>query len=148
MVGEFLLAFFMFRYLRRSLKDSDLLHRWDKIFLGGMIASIALIVAETVVQPLQPFTPWVAYLFLLYIVYLIYRVEEFKQGRPYLIAIFPFIAASMLSRIVETINPDFYKTCGTLFGGGQCIFFYMDDRHGHPYQQAKESTGKGKGKNT
>ena len=104
-----MLAFFMFRYLRRSLKDSDLLDQWDKLLLGGMIASIALIVVETVVKPLQPFTPWVAYLFLLYIVYLIYRVEEFKQGRRYLIAIFPFVAASMLNRIVETIDADFYK---------------------------------------
>ena len=109
MVGEFLLAFFMFRYLRRSLKDSDELLRWDKIFLGGMVASIALIVAESTMHELRPFTPLVAYSFLLFIVYLIYRREEFKQGRSYLIAIFPFIAASLVSRIVETISFDFYR---------------------------------------
>ena len=83
--------------------------------MGGMVASIALIVAETVVHQLRPFTPWVAYLFLLYIVYLIYRVEEFEQGRPYLIAIFPYIAASLLSRIVETISPDFYRSWENYF---------------------------------
>ena len=115
MVGEFLLAFFMFRYLRRSLKDSDLLPRWDKILLGGMVASIALIVAESTMRQLRPFTPWVAYSFLLFIVYLIYRKEEFKQGRSYLIAIFPFIAASLVSRIVETISSDFYRKLDTYF---------------------------------
>ncbi len=115
MAGEFLLAFFMFRYLRRSLKDSDLLPRWDKIFLGGMVASIALLIAESTMRELRPFTPWAAYSFLLFIVYLIYRREEFKQGRSYLIAIFPFIAASLLSRIVETISFDFYRRLDTYF---------------------------------
>src|SRR5436190_2304086 len=115
MVGEFLLAFFMFRYLRRSLKTSDLLPRWDKILLGGMVASLALIVAETVVHPFRPFTPWVAYLFLFYIVYLIYRKEEFKQARSFLIAIFPYIVASLLGRIVETINEDFYRSWNNYF---------------------------------
>jgi two-component system, NtrC family, sensor kinase len=115
MAGEFLLAFFMFRYLRRSLKDSDLLPQWDKILLGGMVASIALIVAEATARQLRPFTPWVAYSFLLYIIYLINRKEEFKQGRSYLIAIFPFIAASLLSRIVETVNPRFYRDLETYF---------------------------------
>jgi len=91
------------------LKGSDLLPKWDKIFLAGMIASIALIVAESVVKELRPFTPVVGYLFLLYIVYLIYLKEEFKQARSYLVAIFPFIAASLVARIVETIDESFYR---------------------------------------
>lgn len=115
MAGEFLLAFFMFRYLRRSLKDSDLFDQWDKLLLGGMVASIALIVAEATAHQLRPFTPWVAYSFLLYIIYLINKKEEFKQGRSYLIAIFPFIAASLVSRIVETIDGGFYRDLETYF---------------------------------
>ncbi|MEP7374768.1 MAG: ATP-binding protein [Chitinophagaceae bacterium] len=108
MAGEFLLAFFMFRYLRRSLKNSDLLPAWNKILVGGMVASIAMIVAETVIHRLRPFTPWVAYLFLLYIIYLIYRKEEFRKAQSMVIAVLPFIIVSALSEVVKLIDFKFY----------------------------------------
>jgi two-component system, NtrC family, sensor kinase len=115
MAGEFLLAFFMFRHLRRSLRNSDLRPRWDKILLGGMIASIAMIVAEASLREVKPFAPWVAYSFLLYIVYLINRKEDFKKLRSVLVAVLPFIIVSFLSKVVQLINPGFYRSWENYF---------------------------------
>ena len=114
-MGEYILAFFMFRYLRRSLRSSPLLPKWNKILLGGMIASAVLIVAEIVLDDISQFTTWLAYPFLLYLVYLIYSKEEFSKGKSLLTAVLPFVIVSFLSRIVKLINPGFYQSGETFF---------------------------------
>jgi len=114
-MGEFILAFFMFRYLRRSLRTSAMLPRWDKILLGGMIASIVLIVAEIASDDINQFTSWLAYLFLLYIGYLIYMKEEFSRGKSVLAAVLPFIIVSFLTKIVQLWNADIYNSWENYF---------------------------------
>jgi len=114
-MGEFILAFFMFRYLRRSLRTSPMLPRWDKILLGGMIVSIVLIVAEIASDDINQFTSWLAYLFLLYIGYLIYMKEEFSRGKSVLAAVLPFIIVSFLTKIVQLWNADIYNSWENYF---------------------------------
>ena len=114
-MGEFILAFFMFRYLRRSLRDSAMLPRWDKILLGGMIASIVLIVAEIASDDINQFSSWLAYLFLLFIAYLIYWKEEFSQRKSVFTAVLPFIIVSFLTKVVQLANADFYQAWETYF---------------------------------
>ena len=108
-MGEYILAFFMFRYLRRSLRDSEMLPKWDKILQAGMIASAVLIVPEIAWDSINQVTTWLAYPFLIYTVYLIYRKEEFSQGKSILAAVLPFIIVSFLIKIVQLINPGFYQ---------------------------------------
>ena len=104
-----MLAFFMFRYLRKSLQTEDQRNQWSKLLLGGMIASIVLIVAGETIRPIKPLVPWIAYLFLSFIGYLIYRKEEFRQARSLMVAVLPFISISFLGQAVEFINFDFYR---------------------------------------
>ncbi len=114
-MGEYILAFFMFRYLRRSLRTSDMLPRWDKILLGGMIASVVLIVTEIASDDINQFTSWLAYLLLLYIGYLIYMKEEFSQGKSVLAAVLPFIIVSFLTKMVQLANAGFYQSWENYF---------------------------------
>ncbi|MFT4786543.1 MAG: two-component system NtrC family sensor kinase, partial [Cyclobacteriaceae bacterium] len=118
MTVEFLLTFFMFRHLRRSLRTSDYLPQWKAILQGGMIASIVLILAEKGIDTIGIFTPWIAYIFLFFIVYLIYRQKEFSHLKSVLVAISPFIAISFLRKTTQIIDVDFYGSWETYFNAG------------------------------
>jgi two-component system NtrC family sensor kinase len=118
MTVEFILVFFMFRYLRRSLRNSDFRPQWNKILIGGMIASIVLILAESAFDQIKIITPWIAYLLLSFIVYLMYKREEFSRGKSLIVAILPFILISFLRKIVELAYADFYTSWETYFKAG------------------------------
>ncbi len=115
MVVEFLLAFFMFHYLRRSLKTTDLLPRWNKILRGGMIASVVLIIVGASVTSIKAFVPWLAFSLLLFIGYLIYYKEEFKHAKSVLIAVLPLLIASFLGEVVQLISAGFYQSWENYF---------------------------------
>ena len=118
MIVQFLLAFFMFRYMRRSLRNSDFRPQWNKILIGGMVASIVLILAEAGFDQIKIITPWIAYLFLSFIVFLLYKREEFSRGKSIIVPILPFIIISFLRKIVELAQPDFYTSWEIYFNAG------------------------------
>ena len=108
-MGEYLIAFLMFRYLRRSLRETEMLPRWDKILKGGMIASLFLLGIEITFDGIAQFTTWLGYLLLLYIVYLIYWKPEFNDKKSVFTAVLPFIIVSFLAKITRLVNPGFYE---------------------------------------
>ena len=114
-MGEYLLAFFMFRYLRRSLRDSEVLPRWDKILQAGMIISLVLLVVELVSEEINQYTTWLSYLLLGYLAYLIYWKTEFKQKKSVFTAVLPFLLVSLLTKITILINVGFHQTWEDIF---------------------------------
>ncbi|MEQ9423546.1 MAG: ATP-binding protein [Cyclobacteriaceae bacterium] len=118
MIGDFILTFFAFRFLRKSIKDSPLLPKWNPILLGGMVASVALVLAGAASDTIELIASWIAYLFMLLIVYLIYYRDEFRSAKPFLVAVIPFMAVSFLKTIVELVNEEFYNAWESYFAAG------------------------------
>jgi signal transduction histidine kinase len=114
-MGEYILAFFMFRYLHRTLRDTGLLPSWDRILKGGMIASLVLLAVEIASDEINQFTTWLSYLLLIYIAYLIYWKEEFRERRSVFIAVLPFIIVSFLTKITQLVDNDFYQSWEDIF---------------------------------
>jgi signal transduction histidine kinase len=126
-MGEYILAFFMLRYLRSSLRDSAMLPRWDKIFQGGMIASVVLLVVGVASGEINQFTSWFAYIILLYLAYLIYTIEEFSERKSVFAAVLPYVLVSFLTKIVQLVNTNFYQSWESYFkvAGGFSIIYMI-----------------------
>ena len=125
-MGEYLLAFFMFRYLRRSLRDTEILPRWNKILQGGMISSLVLLGVEIIFDGISQFTTWLSYPLLLYIAYLIYGKAEFKEKRSVFAALLPFLLVSLITKITRLVNAEFYQTWEDIFDvAGIFAFIWM-----------------------
>ncbi|GJM27588.1 MAG: hypothetical protein DHS20C17_02230 [Cyclobacteriaceae bacterium] len=114
-MGEFILAFFMFRYLHRSLRSSDSLPRWDQILKAGMIASLVLLAVEIISDEINQVTTWLSYPLLLFIAYLIYWNPEFRERRSVFVAVLPFIIVSFLTKVTILANNEFYQEWEDVF---------------------------------
>ena len=114
-MGEYILAFFMYRDLRRSLRDTEFLPKWDKILLIGMIASIVLLAIEAVFKGIAEVTAWFSYPLLFYAAYLIYREPEFKEKKSIFTAVLPFLLVSFLTRFTRLISDEFYQEWDGIF---------------------------------
>ena len=109
-MGEYILAFFMYRHLRRSLHDSELLTKWDRILKGGMIASVVLLVVEIASDEINQFTTWLAYPLLFFIAYLIYWKAEFRERKSVILAVTPFVVISLIRKTVHLWDPDIHQS--------------------------------------
>jgi signal transduction histidine kinase len=114
-MGEYLLAFFMFRYLRRSLRDTEILPKWDKVLQAGMVISLVLLVLEVVADNINQYTTWLSYPLLLYLAYLIYWKAEFNEKKSVFTAVLPFILVSLFTKITRLVNAEFHQTWEDVF---------------------------------
>jgi two-component system, NtrC family, sensor kinase len=110
MIFELVIAFFIVRYLRKSLQTQEKLPKWDSVLVAIRAAAIALLVLGTVVGFLKPVVPWLSHALLLYLVYILYSEKEFSPARPILLAIAPFILLSLFSDITRLTNDDQFRS--------------------------------------
>lgn len=106
---DFLLIFFVARYLRNSLKMKDQQPVWDFRFRWIMYSSIALFLAEILFSRFHPVTIWVSALTLIGFVYMLYKQDIFKPARSVLIAIAPYAIITIFTLLVKAITPALYK---------------------------------------
>ncbi len=115
MIGEFITTFFIFRHLRKMLRDAKQLPDWDRPLLGGMIASIAIVLAGAGIESIRPVALWIPYFFMGFILYAIYKREELTQAKSLMAAVIPFMAVSLVSNLVERITAEFYASWESYF---------------------------------
>ncbi len=115
MIGEFITTFFIFRHLRKMLRGAKQLPDWDRPLLGGMIASIAIVLAGAGIESIRPVALWIPYFFMGFILYAIYTREELTQAKSLMTAVVPFMAVSLVSNLVETITTEFYNSWQSYF---------------------------------
>lgn len=101
MIFELILAIIIVRYLRQSMQTEVTLPKWDIVLTYIMYAAIMLLVAYIFFKTGRPVTKWVSHLLLLYLIYVLYIEKEFRQARPVLLAIAPFIILSLFSDIAK-----------------------------------------------
>jgi len=106
---NFLLIFFIARYLRGSLKMREQSPLWDYRLKWMMYLSIVLFVIEVVFHRLQPITNWVAGLALAGFIYMLYSQNIFKAARSIVIAVAPYTIISLFVLAIKDIAPATYK---------------------------------------
>lgn len=119
-IGSFLVAFFLIGYLRNALQTSTQLPKWDKILVTTRYAIIALLVIE-VVFSLESVTTWIWHALLLVMAGTIFWQSEFRAVRTLLYAVVPYILVSLLSDLIEVIDPEQYESWDSYIGSA--IFF-------------------------
>ena len=114
MAFEPILAFFLVRYLRRSLKAISPDEWWNQI-LTYTLYGIVVLAAVQFVFHLTPVVMWVWHALLLALVFIIYKNPVFDFAKKVMYAVLPLILLGIVSDLVKTINPDFYQQVETYF---------------------------------
>ena len=116
MIFELILAIIIVRYLRQSMQTEVSLPKWDTVLTYIMYAAIMLLVAYIFFQAGRPVTKWFSHLLLLYLIYILYSEKEFRQARPVLLAIAPFIILSLFSDIAQLTDKHQFGAWKNLLG--------------------------------
>ena len=76
---EFILLAFLFNYLRKQVREKDLLPGWQKIFLVGFVVTLVMLILDITNRDLQHITVWFGHALIWIMVSLIVTVPEFKS---------------------------------------------------------------------
>lgn len=106
---DFLLIFFIARYLRISLKTQEINTPWDERLKWIMYLSIAFLVAGFFLIKSDAASDTVSGLLLAGFTYVLYSQKIFKSARQILIAIAPYVIISLFTLLVRFIVPATYK---------------------------------------
>jgi len=121
-----ILALIILRYLRKSLKTSGLLAKWDRLFMIGTGLFVALIVVSTTVKSSQEIVSWISHALLLGLIYLVYSRKELQAARQVVFAVLPLIAIYLIEDIVILINEKFHDKWENYFDiAGFFAFIWM-----------------------
>lgn len=93
MVGALVLVFILVWYLRKSLKDSPALEKWDEIFRRALIVVPILIIIDATLLP-HALSRWFGHIIILSAIYLVYTFPEFRSFRNLALAVLPFFLIS------------------------------------------------------
>ena len=107
---EPILAFFIVRYLRKSMIARDEDSEWIRILTITMYGVVLLAVSEFIFH-ITPFVMWVWYVFLFGLMYLIYKNPVFDFAKQLTYARLPVILLILLdfvSDLLKAINPGYY----------------------------------------
>ena len=106
---NFLLIFFIARYLRTSLKLQETNPLWDNRLKWMMYLSIAFIVAGFVIIKSDAVADTISGLTLAAFTFMLYSQKLFKSARQILIAIAPYVIISLFTLLVRFIVPVTFK---------------------------------------
>ncbi len=121
-----ILALIFLRYLRKSLKTSGLLLKWDRTIMFGMAIFIIMIVVSASIKDSRPIITWLGHALLLALVYLIFYQKELQAAKPVMYAYLPVILVYIIEDAVILIDPGFHKTWGNYFDvAGFSAFIWM-----------------------
>ena len=114
MIFELIIAIFIVRYLQKSLKTKTDFPTWNVVLNYIMYAAVILLVSYLIFTTARPVTKWLSHLLLLYLIYILYNEKIFRQARPVLLAIAPFVLLSVLNDILQLTDEKQYSTIKTL----------------------------------
>ena len=121
-----ILALIILRYLRKSLKATGLLPKWDRIFMVGTAVFIALIVISITVVKSEQIVSWVGWALLLGLIYLIFTQKDLQVAKQIIYAVLPLMLVSFIEDLVKLINPAFHKSWENYFdAAGIFAFIWM-----------------------
>lgn len=116
---EFILAIFIIRFLRTTLKNDGNLPAWDYLLTGGMVVSIGLMVVGVVINSSRSIATLLTDGLIFYIIYLIYTKKEFASVKFLVYAVLPYIVVSVIREITSIVSKSFYEKWDDYFNTAQ-----------------------------
>ncbi len=109
------IAFFLIRYLKKCIKDSPQLAKWDQIFSYTTYAIISLFIIDAVLHNNLAIA-WIWHALMLVVFWHVFNKEEFTPARPFIVAFVPLVILLIASDLVKTINIDLYHNIENYIG--------------------------------
>jgi two-component system, NtrC family, sensor kinase len=109
MMFEIILAIVLINYLRKSPQLTGISPEWSQRLFIGMMACVALLLFDVIVDRHGKISNWLAYLVLLTILYLIYSQKEFQFAKFLIYAVLPLVVIDIVKDLTGIISPSFYK---------------------------------------
>lgn len=107
---DYLLIFFIAKYLRSSLKTQETNPIWDLRLKWIMYASPVLLLSGFLMNKIFPGQEIISALLLVGFTYLLYSREIFRPARQIVIAIAPYVIVNLFNLVIKYFMPDRYKT--------------------------------------
>ncbi|MEX8546134.1 MAG: sensor histidine kinase [Mucilaginibacter sp.] len=104
-ITSFLIALFLVRSIRSTLKSFPHPLKWDQWVKGGMTFIVFLLVAEMFAHK-EHYVDWVWIATLLTLVYIVYQEKELHSLRPFSLTILPYIGVMFVKDLIRLINVD------------------------------------------
>ncbi len=123
MLFQPILALIILRFLRKSLKASGQLAKWDKYFIYANAFFIAMLVLSIVVSGSRNILSWLGHASLFALVYLVYTQKELKTAKPTMVAVLPIIGFYFIEDVVTAISSSFHKTWSNYFDAAEAFAY-------------------------
>ena len=107
MMFEIILAIVLINYLRRSPQLTGISPEWSQRLFIGMMACVALLLFDVIVDRHGKISNWISYLVLLSILYLIYSKKEFQFAKFLIYAVLPLVVIGIIKDLTSIISPSF-----------------------------------------
>jgi two-component system NtrC family sensor kinase len=109
------LAFFLIRYLRKSLRTFSPTPEWDRILLISMYAVVGLFILD-IVLPIEAVTKWIWYALLLVITWITLNEPKLSQARNVMYAVLPLIIVMICEDALKAIDIKLYNKIDQYLG--------------------------------
>lgn len=124
MYFEFVILIIAFSYFRKYLPIKEMGPNWDKLFYGGLMVSVALLVIHTTSHTYRQLTLWLAHALIIVVIYVALTRKEFKPVISFVYAVIPLAAINILREVTKAVSPDFYERWESYFKTAD-IFSYI-----------------------
>jgi len=108
MIFEPILAFFLIRHLRKTLRTFSPNPVWDKVLIQLMFGTAILFGLQLTLH-LQSFIAWIWHLLLILLCVTAYKKQEFLRARNVFLAVMPFVFIIIVSEISKTFGGDIFS---------------------------------------
>src|SRR5829696_187986 len=108
MTGEPILAFFLLRYLRKTLRTTPLFARWDKPLKYALIGVIALFVIQLVFSA-EATIEWIWHVIILLIIGICFKEDELYPARNTMLAVLPVALVFLVSDLIKLLPDSLYQ---------------------------------------
>ncbi len=115
MENSLALLIFFFFYLRKVLQSKKTMPSTDKLFIAGIIATIALLILKSNFPVIRPFLAWPVHGLMFFLVYLCITKKEFQPAKMFMYALMPMAAINFVEDVAEIVSPSFYNEWETYF---------------------------------
>ncbi len=106
---DFILVFFVLRFLGKTINTKELYPRWDSAIKIALPALMILFLSGLFFKPAVPILNWVGKISMLALLYILYHVRANKNTRSVYIAILPYILISFIAQIIKDAAPEFFS---------------------------------------
>ena len=118
-----ILALVILNLLRKSLKTSGLLQKWNRLFMVVTGIFIALIILSVTVKGSRDLWTWISNGLIAGLVYLVFYSKDFQTSRQVMFAALPLFILGITEDILDIFAPGFYEDWINYFDAAEMFAF-------------------------